>query len=298
MSLEMVHGDTNRRFRFSLDPLVVPPSRDGLFAPDSVVRRVYSDTAIFGAGRALLLQLAHPSVAQGVYEHSDYAGAPLDRLLGTSFAMANVVYGSRAYIEHLGRILSGVHAKVTGEGYSALDPDLVCWVNATLADTALAMYERLVRPLTSSERDEFFSEGRAVAEVFGCPIDRQPADAAEFHDYWESSVASLEVTDVAREIADSLLGAVGLPLRPLWLAPMWVARALTAATLPPRIRDDFGLAWGPPQKAASAAVFAVARPVTSRMPDRWRQSGAWLLRSPEPDLTGKPGGQRGSTARA
>ena len=52
----------------------------GLFALDSAFRRLaISHATFFGAARALLLQIAHPVVAQGVHDHSDYAGlAALD----------------------------------------------------------------------------------------------------------------------------------------------------------------------------------------------------------------------------
>ena len=58
MSLEMTFADGKRKFVFHLRPLLVPPSNDGLFSGQSVIRRVYSDSAVgYGAGTALLLQL-------------------------------------------------------------------------------------------------------------------------------------------------------------------------------------------------------------------------------------------------
>src|SRR4051794_33981318 len=70
-------------------------SEPGLFADGAVIRRVYSDAVCnLGAGSALLLQLAHPAIAQGVHEHSAYETRPLDRLFGTIRAMNSVVFGS------------------------------------------------------------------------------------------------------------------------------------------------------------------------------------------------------------
>jgi len=63
------------------------------FPKGSVIRRVNIEPAImFGAGRALLLQLAHPAVAQGVDEHSDFKGNPFKRLQGTLEATYAVVF--------------------------------------------------------------------------------------------------------------------------------------------------------------------------------------------------------------
>ena len=49
-------------------------SRDGYFAPESVIRRVGNSplTPFLGGGPAVLLQVAHPLVAAGVVAHSDY----------------------------------------------------------------------------------------------------------------------------------------------------------------------------------------------------------------------------------
>jgi uncharacterized protein (DUF2236 family) len=289
MSLEIEYRNGQRRFRFVTRPLLSRPAEDSMFEADSVIRRVFSDTALFGAGRALLLQLAHPQVARGVHDHSDYAGAPFDRLFGTFHAMSNIVYGSRRQVEAIRVGVHKAHTRVKGPGYEALDPELLQWVNATLCDAAVMMYQDLVAPLSAAELDAFYSDARHVAEVFGCPVDMQPATSAEFDAYWEATLDTLQVGEAGREVAWSLLTGTGMPVQSVWRMPMWAARALTAATLPPRIRDEFGLEWGPAQKSTAAAILAAARSVESRLPDRWRQLGAALLRSPEPsDASGAP----------
>src|SRR5438270_7741082 len=202
MSLEMTFADGKRKFVFHLRPLLVPPSNDGLFSGQSVIRRVYSDSAVgYGAGTALLLQLAHPSIAQGVHDHSDYENRPLDRLFGTLYAVNAVVFGSQVEAEQIGTAIARVHTNVNGSGYDALDPALLCWVNATLLGTAARLYERTIRPLSAAERDEFVSDSRRVGLVFGCPVDVQPATWPEFEDYWRRTVDSLHVTDTGRQVA-------------------------------------------------------------------------------------------------
>jgi hypothetical protein len=58
----------------------IEPTRS-LFGPDSVTWRVNREAILLlGGGRALLLQVAHPLVAAGVAEHSNFRTAPLTRL--------------------------------------------------------------------------------------------------------------------------------------------------------------------------------------------------------------------------
>ena len=60
-----------------------------------MIRRVAAEPALIaGAGRALLLQLAHPKVAQGVADHSDFENDPLPRLTGTLDFLTFVVWGT------------------------------------------------------------------------------------------------------------------------------------------------------------------------------------------------------------
>lgn len=286
MSLEITTRQGRRRFAFRLDPLLVPPSADGLFPPGSVIRTVYADASVMlGAGRALLLQLAHPAIAAGVHDHSDYEGRPLNRLFGTLLAVNTVVFGSREEAAGIGRAIGRVHEKVVGPGYSASDPVLVAWVNATLMHTAVMLYQRTIRHLAPDELDEMARDSRVVGEVFGCPVDAQPADWPAFRSYWESSVAALEVTPTARRVASSLLAGKGLPARPAWSPPLSVARAVTAATLPERIREDYRLAWRGRDRALAAAALGGSRVVLPRMPVRLRQVATEVFRTP-------PGGGR------
>ncbi|HEY2813381.1 MAG TPA: oxygenase MpaB family protein [Acidimicrobiales bacterium] len=281
MSLEMSFAGGQRRLRFRLRPLLVPPSAEGLFDQGSVIRRVYGDSVCsLGAGTALLLQLAHPSVAAGVHDHSDYENRPLDRLFGTLFATSTVVFGSHDEVERIRTVMAGVHERVVGPAYHALDPELLCWVNATLFATAVQLYERLIHPLSAAELDDFARDSRRVAEVFGCPIEAQPASWPAFESYWRDTVAELSVSDTARAVATSLLSGRGLPLRPMWLPSLSAARAVTAATLPPRIRRQYGLPWRRVDRAIATTVLGTASAVLPRLPDRWRQLGPELMRAP------------------
>ena len=55
-----------------------PPDNEGLYGPDSEAWRLNREAMLLlGAGpRALLLQLAHPLVAEASSEHSDFRADP------------------------------------------------------------------------------------------------------------------------------------------------------------------------------------------------------------------------------
>ena len=76
-------------------PLMADP---GLYGPGSEAWRLNREaTVLLGAGpRALLLQLAHPLVAEGVDQHSDFRADPWSRLAGTLRSYLRIVYGTTA----------------------------------------------------------------------------------------------------------------------------------------------------------------------------------------------------------
>src|SRR5205823_10179000 len=99
------------------------------FSRDSVIRRVNGEgVLLLGGGRAVLMQIAHPRVAKGVAEHSDFERDPFGRLIATLNAMTAVVFGTRERSERTVAAMRAVHERVVGDGYSANDPELLQWV--------------------------------------------------------------------------------------------------------------------------------------------------------------------------
>src|SRR4030088_2297290 len=153
--------------------------RPGLFDDDSITRRVNRENILLlGGGRALLMQLAHPKVAAGVDEHSDFRAHPIRRLRRTIRMTMAIVFGDRETALGAARAVNQVHANVRGRDYRALDPDLLLWGHATLADTALVTYETFVQALEAREREGFHEEVKLLGEVLGIPPDRFPAQYA------------------------------------------------------------------------------------------------------------------------
>src|SRR3954463_11311927 len=67
----------------------------GLFGPDSLTWRVNREgVLLFGGGTALIQQVAHPLVAAGVSQHSDYREDPWGRLYRTLDVTTRIVFGS------------------------------------------------------------------------------------------------------------------------------------------------------------------------------------------------------------
>jgi uncharacterized protein (DUF2236 family) len=258
----------------------------GDFFPEgAVVRRVSREPALMlGAGRALLLQLAHAAVAQGVQDHSDFRGHPFRRLIGTLEATTAVVFGDETLARSVGGRIRRLHEHVRGASYRASDPANLLWVHATLVDTALLCYTRLVAPLSPADRETYYQEMTRVAEVFGIPRADQPPTLAAFAIYFRGMIEKLDVTAVGRELAAFILAptfplALHVPLGPL----LSLQRLFTLGITPPRIRDQLVFDWDAQAQRRFDRAERAIRTTFGLMPGRLRTagsriSGGWLLR--------------------
>src|SRR5690242_17433489 len=175
--------------------------RDVLYPEGSITRRVNRENVlILGGGRALLMQLAHPKVAAGVDEHSDFRRDPIRRLRRTIRMTMAIVFGDRETALAAVRAVNQTHARVRGANYRAMDPDLLLWVHGTLVDSALVTYETFVRPLSPRSREDFYRQMNEAAELLGVPRDRFPSTFADFREYMEWMVESgpIRVEPLAR----------------------------------------------------------------------------------------------------
>ena len=257
----------------------------GVFGPGSMMWRIDKEAAIFlGAGRALLLQLAHPWIATAIAEHSQTLADPIGRFHRTFNAMFTIVFGTTEQALGAARRLHRRHAGITGRltaalgpfaagsRYQANDAAALSWVHATLIDTALVAYELVCPPLAAAEREGYWTEARRFAAFFGVPQETLPQSWAEFSAgnarMWGSNV--LTVGEQAREIAEAVLSGAGT-----WLPiPSWY-RALTARLLPARLRDEFGLPYGRREERKTERALAVLRRVYPRLPRRLRHVGPY-----------------------
>lgn len=275
---------------------LTPDDAAGLFGPESEAWRLDREAyLLLGAGpRALLLQLAHPLVAEGVDQHSSFRDDPWARLRGTLRSYLRLVYGSRpvalAEVERLRRLHARVAGPVRdpaaavafGPTYDARDPDLALWVHATLVDSTLAAYRAWLEPIPDDRARRFYAETVPLGIALGIPAGRLPADLDAFDAYMAAMLAPdgpVHPTSTARSLASHILhptlGPLVPPIAPLlgaipaplydWL--LWPALGL----LPPSVRREYGIAWSPGRRLVAAALLAGWRTWNPRIPSglRW-----------------------------
>lgn len=261
----------------------VPDPVLGFYGPHSVMWRINREAVLLGAGPAsLLLQVAHPLVAEGVAQHSDFRSDPFGRLRRTLRTTLDLVFGDGATAERAVRRLNRVHAGVRGptgeeaarltgaDSYRALDPELLLWVQATLIVTSVEAYRRWVGEVTDAEADRFWHEARGVGVRLGIPLRLSPADWPALLAYWDRMLAPdgpIQVTAEARSMAP-LLVRPPIPLAPGWAVDVLALPGL--ALLPPRIRDAYAIPWDAGRVRAAAAIARVVRAWTSVTPGPMR----------------------------
>ena len=252
------------------------------FTPDRVIWKVHRELALLlGAGRALLLQLAHPLVAAGVADHSRFERDPIGRLIRTLDPMYRLIFGSTTGAEAAETQLRRAHAGVrgvlgeavgpypAGTPYDATDPVLRLWVHATLIDTSLRVHARMVRPLSAEDEQRYYADSIELARRLDVPEALIPATAAAFHRYVASVLEgdTLAVGPTARRLAREIFRPSGAPaLRAV--GPL--VELVSVSLLPPRVRATYGYAWSPARERMAWLAMGAARWVRVALPPRLR----------------------------
>ena len=218
----------------------------GILSRDSVARRLNRESfLLLGGTAALLLQVAHPLVAKGVADHSDFRRYPLRRLLRTLNTTLGIVFGTTSQARAALRRVDRRHVPVRGltergQSYDARDPKLLVWVQVTLVLTSLRLYELVMGRLSDAEREEYWAEARFFAGELGATRESLPPTYDALTRYERYMLAHEIIPDanavaVARDV-----------LRPMpWIpGPVyWMSDAFTAGLLPPSIRLALGVPW-------------------------------------------------------
>lgn len=246
-----LHWDDCRGF-----PTVIErTAKQGLFDPHGTFWRVNRESVLLVAGAtALLLQVAHPKIAAGVTDHSDFRERPLRRLYRTIKVMQGIIYGDReSALASTAGVLQ-IHTRInghlkestslfeTGAAYSAEDPELVLWVYATLIDTMLRAYSTFVQPLTYAESQAFYRESRTIAILFGAGDELVPPTLDAFREYFDEMVTgpTLEITPTARSVAADIIHP---PIRGMPDVLGDLASIPALALLPEQLRERYGFKW-------------------------------------------------------
>jgi uncharacterized protein (DUF2236 family) len=262
-------------------------------SPGSAVWRIAGDARLLaGAGAALVLQVAHPTVAAGVRDYSNFAADPWGRLLRTLDFTNALVFGGPDPAGAAGRRVWRLHGRIAGTGpdgrpYRAREPEAYAWVHASLADSIVASHERFVAPLGRAEVECFWAEWRRLGRVVGIAGDELPGSWDGFAGYRERMIAErLADNDVVREVIAALRAPAAPPLpalaRPAWrVARIPISRLFALATvglLPPPLRDRLEVCWGRAEALELGALAAASRAVTPLLPDSLRDFGSTYRR--------------------
>lgn len=287
----MANGPTSIVYEAALERLLnevknsAESSPHGLFGPDSVSWKVNRESALFlAAGRAALLQLAHPWVAAAISEHSTTLDDPVGRFHRTFSVMFTMVFGSveqaLAASSRLHRRHAGIRGTLSetagqfaaGSSYEANEIAALRWVYATLVDSALVAYELVLPALTEAEREQYYEESKTMAALFGIPRAGLPLHWQDFKSYFESTCDSdlLTVSSGARDMAHQLQRGAGTWLRP----PFWY-RALTIHLLLPRLREEFQFAYGNNEQTSATRTMSWLPKIYRRLPDSIRFVGPY-----------------------
>jgi uncharacterized protein (DUF2236 family) len=275
----------------SVDPVA------GIYGPDSLMWRLGRESiGFFGGGRAALLQLAHPWVANAIDQHSATRNDPLGRFRRTFINVFTMIYGSTDQVMRVANNVHHIHSRIqgalpehsgafaAGSAYQANEVQAMLWVHATLWDTQVRMYELVFPALSRAEKESYYRETKLFAYLFGIPDDALPPDWASFQEYMDRMYDSDEITArrVGRDMGDMIFNFGG-PLKP---ALSWL-QVMTAYMLPERLRAEFGL---PPDTPGNRRLYeqgiSLVKRVYPRLPDRIRYVPSY--REAQRRIAGKP----------
>jgi uncharacterized protein (DUF2236 family) len=171
----------------------------------------------------------------------------------------------------VGTIPIAVGSIPAGTRYHAIDAASLRWVYATLVDTVVHVLELVRGPLPESVKDPYIRSTHQFARLFGIPESMLSETWSEHDGYMAAMLTSgrIAVSPPARDMAAFLLGR-GNDQRQNALG-RWVER-VTAAMLPARLRDDFGLKWTFADEATVKITVATIRPLYAALPPQLR----WL----------------------
>jgi uncharacterized protein (DUF2236 family) len=260
------------------DTYYFPPGR-------SLARRVHGERSVgllYGQ-RALLIGALEPLTYTGTMLSTKSGEWPFTRLARTAKIQETVFLGTRAEADETLAAVHRLHERINGSlaeaagphpagaPYSAFDPELMLWTLAVIADSGRAMYEAMVRPLSAAEREALWQDYVRFGELFRLPASEVPGSYPEFRAWFDGRLASpdLHATPHALEMAPlvAFKQPVPVPARGNLVAQNLVIKG----TLPPRVREIFGIPWGRAHEAAFRSITAGHRRARPAFPRQFRR---------------------------
>jgi uncharacterized protein (DUF2236 family) len=259
---------------------------EGYFPKDSsVLRRVHEAKCVgllYGQ-RALLIGGTDPRNYVGTSEHTRDKTMPFKRLARTAKSFETIYFGSCAEADALLARVYQAHSHVkgtlaetagsypAGTPYSALDPDMMLWTVACIADSAQTLYETLVQTLSDEDRETLWQDYLRFGELFGMPRKNAPPTYADYRLYFEGRLNSgeLHLTSSAKYMGKQV--CFNLPL-PFMLRPAQVfVKLLLLGTVPERIRELYSLSWNPFQEGLFKMLVSMVHITGWLMPKTVKQ---------------------------
>jgi uncharacterized protein (DUF2236 family) len=245
-----------------------------------MLRRVHDEhlVGLFYGQRALCIGALSPLNYVGTSLHSYAKLTPFKRLVHTAKAFEQIFFGSREEADQVLTYVEQLHQTVNGElpqdagvfpagtPYSALDPELMLWTVAVMADSAQCFFELLVRRFSDQEREAFWQDYLRFGELFGLPRAECPPTYEAFRAYYRDRLASDEMflTDEARYIGYAT--AFEIPMPAIQQPGKRVHDLLMLGSLPRRVRELYGLELTPRQRMAFNATVQAVRTARRLMP--------------------------------
>ncbi|MDQ3572280.1 MAG: DUF2236 domain-containing protein [Actinomycetota bacterium] len=256
-------------------------SDHGYFPTGSILRKIHRErmVGLMYGQRALAIGAIDPRNFVGTRIHTSSPSRPFHRLVVTAKMFEAIFFGSKLEADRVLAAVHGMHSKVrgvlpetagpmpAGTPYSALDAEQMLWTIAPAADSAVYFYELFVRELTATERDSFWADYVRFGELFGMDPAVTPGTWLDFRKFFDAKVngPDAHLTDEARYTGSAVMFQIPTT-RPRWPA-MSVHNLLIRGSLPPRVRELYGLGWSRVDALRMTAAVRAARasrPLTPR----------------------------------
>jgi len=260
------------------DTYYFPPGR-------SMARRVHGERAVgllYGQ-RALLIGALEPLTYTGTMLSTKSGEWPFTRLARTAKIQETVFLGTRAEADRALAAVHRLHARIEGSleeaagphpagaAYSAFDPELMLWTLAVIADSGRAMYEAMVRPLSEAEREALWQDYVRFGELFRLSASAVPGSYPEFRAWFDGRLASPDLHATPHALAMAPLVAFKQPVPAPARGNLVAQNLVIKGTLPPRVREIFGIPWTRAHETAFRAIAAGHRRARPAFPRQMRR---------------------------
>lgn len=220
----------------------------GYFGPQTVVWQMFREPVILlGGYRAIMMQMAHPAVAQGVEQSSSFRNDMIGRARRTIQAMNSLIFGSKDQALKAARTMHTIHHRVkgtvpedsesswAGRLFRANDLGLKNWVGLTTIDAVIDYFETFVRPISSAELDQLAEEIKTLALLCGIPKTYHYESVAALRAKRNEMLAGgeLAVGEIALGIVKDLFD----------VTPGSLDQRITYGMLPEQARELYKIDW-------------------------------------------------------